>query len=156
MRPATAIQFNKFIFSLFDLSLITSLNYWWCSVFIFYTTSQKFGHTFSFNGYLHDYLHCKFSVKASKLWMNSWNYVVNKKVWNNSRHVLYFRVFKIATLCFDYCSAHSWHFLDELHEAVTWNGFPTVLKEFSEMLSTCWPFCLHSAVHLIPNHLDWV
>uniref|UniRef100_A0A671V0V9 Flavin-containing monooxygenase n=1 Tax=Sparus aurata TaxID=8175 RepID=A0A671V0V9_SPAAU len=21
---------------------------------------------------------------------------------------------------------------------------------------TCWPFCLHSAVHLIPNHLDWV
>uniref|UniRef100_A0A3B4GYW5 Uncharacterized protein n=1 Tax=Pundamilia nyererei TaxID=303518 RepID=A0A3B4GYW5_9CICH len=24
------------------------------------------------------------------------------------------------------------------------------------MLSTCWPFCLHSEVHLIPNHLDWV
>ena len=69
-----------------------------------------------------------------------------QKVWNNSKHVLYFRFFRIATLCFTYCFAHSWHSLDELHEVVTWNGFPTVLKEFPEMLSTCWPFCLHSAL----------
>ena len=35
---------------------------------------------------------------------------------------------------------HSWHFLDELHDVVNWNGFPTVFKEFPMMLSTCWPF----------------
>ncbi|KAM4053450.1 interleukin-11 receptor subunit alpha isoform 1-T2 [Anomaloglossus baeobatrachus] len=62
----------------------------------------------------------------------------------------------VATFCFDSCFAHSWHSLDELHEVVTGNGFPTVLKEFPEMLSICWPFCLHSAVQLTPNHLDWV
>ena len=70
--------------------------------------------------------------------------------------IIYFRFFKIAPLCFDYFFAHSWHSLNELHEVATWNGFPTALKEFPEMLSTCWTFCLHSAVHLIPNHLDWV
>ena len=48
-----------------------------------------------------------------------WNYVVNKKVQNNSKDVLYFRFFKIASLCFDYCFVHSWHSLDELHEVVT-------------------------------------
>ncbi|CAJ0958416.1 unnamed protein product [Ranitomeya imitator] len=64
--------------------------------------------------------------------------------------------FKGATFCFDDCFAHSWHSLDELQEVVTGNGLPTILKEFPEMLSTCWPFCLHSAVQLTPNHLDWV
>ncbi|CAJ0940719.1 unnamed protein product [Ranitomeya imitator] len=64
--------------------------------------------------------------------------------------------FKVATFCFDDCFAHFWHSLDELQEVVTRNGLPTVLKEFPEMLSTCWPFCLHSAVQLTPNHLDWV
>ena len=35
-------------------------------------------------------------------WMNEhiWNYVLNKKVWNNSKYVLYFRFLKVATLCF--------------------------------------------------------
>lgn len=37
-----------------------------------------------------------------------------------------FRFFKITTLCFVYCFAHSWHSLGELHEVVTWNDFPTV------------------------------
>ena len=35
-----------------------------------YSTGQKFGQTFSFNAfpfYFHDYLHCRFSLKASKL-----------------------------------------------------------------------------------------
>ena len=38
----------------------------------------------------------------------------------------------------------------------TWNAFPTVLKEFPHMLSTYWLLFLHSAVQLIPNHLNWV
>ena len=100
--------------------------------------------------YFNDYLHCRLSLKTSKLWMNT--LCSKQKVWNNSKHVLHFRFFKIATLCFDYCFAHCWLSLDELHEVVIWNGFSTVLKEFLEMLSTCWPFCLHSAVHLIPKH----
>ncbi|CAJ0948335.1 unnamed protein product [Ranitomeya imitator] len=66
------------------------------------------------------------------------------------------RFFKVATFFFDDCFAHSWHSLDELQEVVTRNGFPTILKEFPEMLSTCWPFCLHSAIQLTPNHLDLV
>ena len=36
------------------------------------------------------------------------------------------------------------------------NAFQTVLKEFPHMLSTCWLLFLHSAVHHIPNHLNWV
>lgn len=67
-----------------------------------------------------------------------------------------FRFFKIATICLNYCFAHTLHSLDEVHDVVTWNGFPTVFKEFPEMLSICWPFCRHSAVHLLPNHLYWV
>ena len=34
--------------------------------------------------------------------------------------------------------------------------FPTVLKKFPHMLSTSWLLFLHSAVQLIPNHLNWV
>jgi hypothetical protein len=30
------------------------------------------------------------------------------------------------------------------------------LKEFPHILSTCWLLFLHSAVQLIPNHLNWV
>ncbi|CAJ0954123.1 unnamed protein product [Ranitomeya imitator] len=68
----------------------------------------------------------------------------------------FFMFFKVATFCFDDCFAHSWHSFDELQEVVTENGLPTILKEFPEMLTTCWPFCLHSEVQLTPNHLDWV
>ena len=34
--------------------------------------------------------------------------------------------------------------------------FTTVLKEFPQMLSTCWLLFLHFAVQLIPNYLNWV
>ncbi len=87
---------------------------------------------------------------------HKWNYVANKKVLNKPEYVLYFRFFKLATICFDDSFAHSWHSLSQIHEVVTWNGFPTVLKEFPEVLSTCWLLFLHSAVQLIPNHLNWV
>jgi hypothetical protein len=43
-----------------------------------------------------------------------------------------------------------------LSTSFTWNTFPTVLKEFPHMLSTCWLLFLHSPVQLIPNHLNWV
>ena len=67
-----------------------------------------------------------------------------------SKHILYLRFFQVATLCLD-SFAHSWHSLNQLHKT-----FPTVLKEFPHMLSTCWMLFLHSAVQLIPNHLNWV
>ena len=119
-------------------------------IYIYTVQTKSFdtpSHSMSFL-YFHDYENCRFTLKASKLWINTCGIIyLTKKVWNN---------WKVATFCFDYCFAHSWHSLDELQEVVTWNGLPTVLKEFPEMLSTCWPFCLHSAVQLTPNHLDWV
>jgi hypothetical protein len=48
------------------------------------------------------------------------------------------------------------HTLGILSTSFTWNAFPTVLKEFPHMLSTCWLLFLHSAVQLIANHLNWV
>ena len=48
------------------------------------------------------------------------------------------------------------HTLGILSTSFTLNAFPTVLKEFPHMLSTCWLLLLHAAVQLIPNHLNWV
>ena len=48
------------------------------------------------------------------------------------------------------------HTLVILSTSFTWNAFPTVLKEFLHMLSTCWLLFLHSAVQLIPKHLNVV
>ena len=52
-----------------------------------------------------------------------WKYVVDKKVWNNSKHVLNFRFLKVAPLCFVDSTANPWPSLNELHDVVTWNGF---------------------------------
>ena len=76
-----------------------------------------------------------------------WNYAVNKKSVKQSR--LCFMFFKAATFCFDDSSARSWRPLSQIHEVVTWNGSPTVLKEFPEVLSARWLLGLHSAVQLI-------
>ena len=48
------------------------------------------------------------------------------------------------------------HTLGILSTSFMRNAFPTVLKEFPHMLRTCWLLFLHSAVQLIPNHLNWV
>ena len=48
------------------------------------------------------------------------------------------------------------HTLGILSTTFTWNAFPTDLKEFPHMLSTCWLLFLHSTVQLIPNHHVWV
>ena len=46
-----------------------------------------------------------------------------QKVWNNSKHVSYFRFFNVASLCFVGSAANPWPSLSELHDGVTWNGF---------------------------------
>jgi hypothetical protein len=48
------------------------------------------------------------------------------------------------------------HTLGILSNSFTWNAYPTVLKEFPQMLTTCWLLFVHSAVQLIPNHLNLV
>ena len=60
---------------------------------LIYSTGQKFGHTFSFNVFLyfHDYLHCRFSLKASKLWMNTYGimYLTKKcEITENMSYIL--------------------------------------------------------------------
>ena len=80
----------------------------------------------------------------------------NQKGLNKFKYILDFSLFEVATLCLDDSFAHSWRSLNQLHEEWTWNAFPTVLKEFPHMLSTCWLLFLHSTVQLIPNYLKWV
>ena len=46
------------------------------------------------------------------------------------------------------------HTLGILSTSFTWNAFPTVLKQVLHTLSTCWLLFFHSAVQLIPNHLN--
>lgn len=46
------------------------------------------------------------------------NYVAKKKLINNSKYLLYFRLLKVATLCFD-SAANPWPYLDERHDVVT-------------------------------------
>ena len=79
----------------------------------------------------------------------------NQKSVKQIKIYFYFRFFEVITLCLDDSFAHSWPSLSQVHEVVTWNAFPTVLKEFSHMMSTCWHLFLHSAVQLTPNHLIW-
>ena len=57
----------------------------------------------------------------------------------------YFRFFKVSTLCLDDSFAHFCYSLNQLHEVVTWNAFPTALNELPHMLSTCWLLFLHSS-----------
>ena len=78
--------------------------------------------------------------------------VVTKKLLNKSNYIFYFRCFKVATLFLD----DSLQVLCILSTSFTWNAFPTALKEFPHMLSTCWLLFLQSVVQLIPNHLNWV
>lgn len=47
---------------------------------------------------------------------------------------------------------YSWHSFILPHEEVTLNSFATLLKDFAQVLSTCWLLFLHFSVQLIPNH----
>ena len=79
-----------------------------------------------------------------------WNHVGTKKVLNKSKYILdssKYPPFALMTTL---------HTLGILSTSCMRHYFPRVLKEFLHMLSTCWLLFLHSAVQLIPNHLNWV
>ena len=76
----------------------------------------------------------------------------NQKRVKQIKYILYLWIFKVATLCLGDGFAHSWHSLNQRHLEC----FSKVLKEFPHMLSTCWLLFLHSAVQLIPNHINWI
>ena len=73
----------------------------------------------------------------------------NKKVLNKSKYILDFS--KVATLCLDDSFAHSWHSLNQIHEIVTWNAFPTVVKVLPHMLAA-FP-SLYGPTHPKPSQL---
>ena len=65
-------------------------------------------------------------VKTSKQLNNTFGIMYhhsNQKVLNKSKYILYFKFFKVATLCLDGDFAHAWHSLNQLHEVATWNAF---------------------------------
>ena len=77
-----------------------------CAFFI-YSTSQKFGHTFSFNGFcLFEFVSNTEDITTMK--EHIWNYLVNKKVLRNPEYDFYFIFFKVAPFCLDDSFAHSW------------------------------------------------
>ena len=71
-------------------------------------------------------------------------------IWNHVVTNIYFilEILQSTTLCKDDSFAHFCHSLKQLHEEGLSN------KELPHMLSTCWLLFLHSAVQLIPNHLN--
>ena len=80
------------------------------------------------------------------------NHGVTKKLLNKSKYILNFRFFKVPP----FALMIALHTLGILSTSFTYNYFLTFLMEFPHMLSTCWFHFLHSAVQLIPNHLNWV
>lgn len=88
-------------------------------------------------------------LKILKLGQNvelCWNYIVNKNVINKPEYALYFLLLLSSPFCLEDSFAHSWQSLSQPHEVVVyiWKDFSTILKEFPEMLSTCWLLFLHS------------
>ena len=75
-----------------------------------------------------------------------------KKVLNKSKYMLYFRFFKVATLCLDDNFVHSWHYLNQIHLECFSNsleGVPTYAERFlAAFLSLCGP------THHKPSQLD--
>ena len=67
---------------------------------IMYSTSQMFGHTYSFQ-------------------------VFCRKVFCR-KYILYLRFLKVTTLCLDDSFAHSWYSLNQLHEVDTRNAFQLI------------------------------
>ena len=115
-----------------------------------YSTSPKCGHTYSFKGFSLFY-YCRIIVKTSKLWNNTYitHHVATKKVFKQIKIYFWFFKNKLFTLM------TALHTLGILSTRFTWNAFPTVLKEFPPILSTCWLIFLHSTVPLFPTHTSW-
>lgn len=106
--------------------------------------------------YFYYFLRCRLISLTSKPLINILVIMQQTKMFNKQEYILDFRFFKVATFCFEDSFAHSWHCLTQRYEVVTWNSFPTVLKEFPEALSTCCLIFLNSAVQLIANYLKSV
>ena len=74
--------------------------------------------------YFYYYLHFIITVKTSK------HEITHMELCSNQKSVkqikLYFRFFKVATLCLDDSFAHSWHSLNQVHEKCFSNSFDGV------------------------------
>ena len=103
--------FNKVTVLDFNSRDIPYLQSFWDKLGKIYSTSQKFGHTYSFKVF---FLHCRIIVKTSKLWNTYMESCSNQK--SAKQIQIYFRFFKVATLCFVDSFAHFWLFLNQLHE----------------------------------------
>lgn len=108
--------------------------------FCVYSISQKFGHLFPWF-----FLRCiLYILKAWKLWRKRMR-LSRKPVLSKPEYVLCFGFFGVAHFCFDDSFAHSWHFLHQLREVVTWKGFPIVhgVPRGAEHLLAAFSFTLH-------------
>ena len=65
-----------------------------------------------------------------------WNHEVTKKVLNKSKHMLYLRFFKVATLCLDDSFAHSWRSLNQLKRVCFSNSLEGVPTSADHLLAT--------------------
>ena len=99
------------------------------------------------------YFHCRIILKTSKLWNNTWNHVVTKKVLNKSKYILYLRIFKVATLCLD-SFIHSRHSLNQLHLECFFYHFEGVPKYAEHLLAAIPSLC--GPTHPKPSQLGWV
>jgi hypothetical protein len=61
------------------------------------------------------------------------------------KQIKIFFIFEILQIA-NFASMTALHTLGILSTNFTWSAFPTVLKEFPHMLSTCWLLFLHSEV----------
>ena len=66
---------------------------------------------------------------------------------------IYFRFFKVATLCLDDSFAHSWHSLNQLHMECFTNSLEEVVT-YAEHLLTAFP-SLCGPTHPKPSQLGW-
>ncbi len=86
-----------------------------------YTTSQKFGHTYSFKGF--SLFFTIFYNNSEDI--NTMKYHTCSNQISVKQIIIYFilKILQIATLCLDDSFAHSWHSLNQLHEVFIWNAF---------------------------------
>ena len=100
--------------------------------------------------YFYYFLHCRIIVKTSKLWNNT--LCSNQKVLNNSKHTLYLRFFKVATLCHDDSFAHTWHSLNQFHLECFSNRLERVPTYAEHMLAAFPSLC---GLTPKPSQLGW-
>ena len=91
-----------------------------------YTTSQKFGHTFSFNVFFFIFMTIYIVYSHWRHQNYEWTHMElcsRQKKYKITLNVSNFRFLKVAILCFVDSPADPWPSLSELHDLVTWNVF---------------------------------